>query len=152
MKTCKHCSLDLSEENFYKQIQRSPSGKICNYLDSICKTCRKIYSLNRRRELKRQCVEYLGGACKDCGLIDDPVVYDFHHLDPSKKELAFGDSINRSFESLKTELDKCVCLCANCHRKRHLLPLQNVGLEAAMEEIPGMNNPASKECPVGLTA
>ena len=62
----------------------------------------------------------MGGKCADCGLKDDPSVFDFHHLDPSKKEIAFGSRGGKSFDTLKPELDKCILLCANCHRKRHI--------------------------------
>jgi hypothetical protein len=78
-----------------------------------------ILTWNSGKEIKEKAIEYLGGKCTDCGLVDEPCVYDFHHLDPTQKEIAFGSRGGKSFESLKPELDKCVLLCANCHRKRH---------------------------------
>ena len=43
-----------------------------------------------------------------------------HHLDPSKKSFAVSQSAARvSLRRLKEELEKCVCLCMNCHAKVH---------------------------------
>lgn len=119
MKNCKKCKEDKHENEYYSQIQRGKNGQEWPYLDPYCKKCRIEYSTNRSLEIKIEAINYLGGSCQDCGLIDKPCVYDFHHLDPSKKEIAFGSRGGKSFESLKPELDKCVLLCANCHRKRH---------------------------------
>lgn len=44
--------------------------------------------------------------------------YDFHHLDPNQKDFSIGKQ-SKSFAVIRSELDKCVLLCSNCHRKRH---------------------------------
>jgi len=74
-----------------------------------------------REELRRRIVEYLGGKCQRCGLVDDPVVYDCHHLDPAKKDMRVSSLIRRTknWERILVEVDKCVLLCSNCHRKEH---------------------------------
>ena len=120
MKICKKCTQEKEDSDFYKGTQRGINGQVWFYLDSYCKKCRIEYSINRSKEVKAKAVEYLGGKCVDCDLIDDICIYDFHHIDPTKKELAFGQRGGKSFESLKLELDKCVLLCSNCHRKRHV--------------------------------
>lgn len=57
--------------------------------------------------------------CEDCGDDRTPVL-DFHHLDPSTKEVNVGHVVGRwPFERLMKEIEKCVVLCANCHRMRH---------------------------------
>lgn len=76
------------------------------------------------RQAKRLAVTYKGSCCFDCGLRTDVLsVYDFHHLDPKKKDFSFRDVRRRCRleldAELKAELDKCVMLCANCHRIRH---------------------------------
>lgn len=43
---------------------------------------------------------------------------EFHHLDPSEKDPDYY-SLKIDFDKLKPELDKCVLLCANCHREKH---------------------------------
>lgn len=72
-------------------------------------------------EKKQRAVDYLGGKCNDCGGTFPLPVYDFHHLDPNEKEHNLGDIIRRkSFSTVEKELSKCVLLCANCHRIRHM--------------------------------
>jgi hypothetical protein len=106
-------------ECFYEQVQRGPKGQVWHYFDSFCKKCRVRYQSERRRQIKRKCVEYLGGECQKCQLKTDRVeVYDFHHPDPDGKDFTIGKQA-KSFEALKAELDKCVLLCANCHRLAH---------------------------------
>src|SRR5574343_385892 len=72
------------------------------------------------REFKMTCVNYKGGACESCGLVDIPDVYDFHHKKPQEKEFAIAAKGLTSFtDEVKRELDKCSLLCANCHRREH---------------------------------
>lgn len=49
------------------------------------------------------------------------VIFDFHHLNPSEKDVDWSKLRLKSDESIKNELNKCVLLCSNCHRKRHHL-------------------------------
>ncbi len=75
----------------------------------------------RRRVLKQKSIEYKGGRCVCCGYADHPGVLDFHHLDPLTKEFSIGDKgYTRSWEKIKGELDKCILVCANCHREIEL--------------------------------
>lgn len=116
-KICKICLKNLPIENFYKQKAYN-GNKIYDTWDCYCKSCRSEFSSENRKKLKIQAIEYKGGKCTRCGLKDDPCVYDFHHLNPKEKEFSLGKR-NLSFDKIKDELDKCVLLCANCHRKEH---------------------------------
>lgn len=86
-----------------------------------CKKCNIVAVTRRRKELKLKSIKYLGGSCKDCNLEDPcPAIYDFHHLDPSKKDFNISrKGYTYSWDKVKKELDKCILLCSNCHRKRH---------------------------------
>lgn len=45
---------------------------------------------------------------------------EFHHLDPNEKDFGIASSgATRTFEKIKVELDKCIMVCANCHREIH---------------------------------
>jgi hypothetical protein len=74
--------------------------------------------LKRLRNIKSRLVEYMGGVCKHCGNKYPDVVFDFHHLDPSNKEVT-TNLRNRSYESALKEVKKCIMLCSNCHRIEH---------------------------------
>jgi hypothetical protein len=48
-------------------------------------------------------------------------MFDFHHVDRNNKSFELGDKIeSRKWEDVKNELDKCMMLCAICHRKQHI--------------------------------
>lgn len=72
-----------------------------------------------RRNNKKRAIEYLGGRCIKCGGIFHPDVYDFHHKDGDEKDVCVAKLLGRKFEKITEELDKCVLLCANCHRIEH---------------------------------
>jgi hypothetical protein len=44
---------------------------------------------------------------------------DFHHVDPRNKEKEIARMITYRWESIVSELSKCIVVCANCHRKIH---------------------------------
>jgi hypothetical protein len=77
----------------------------------------------KRRGVKRQCVDHLGGKCAICGYCRSLVALDFHHLDPTLKSKGIGILIQEDLEfenlTLQVELDKCVLLCCRCHRELH---------------------------------
>lgn len=79
------------------------------------------YKSQKRRWLKRKidAIDYMGGKCADCGGTFHYSQYEFHHLDPSTKEYNWSKMRLRTLSSMRAELDKCVMLCANCHRFRH---------------------------------
>jgi hypothetical protein len=131
-KKCKNCGEMKSTEDFYPQKAYNNSV-VYDTWDCYCKSCRLKTSSERRRNLKKIAIEYLGGKCVDCGESRDiPAIYDFHHLDPNKKDFSIGKQAKK-FDSVKSELDKCVLVCANCHRIRHSQDHKEVGLEAATD-------------------
>ena len=74
----------------------------------------------RRLKLRTMAKEYKGGKCTLCGYNKYLGALDFHHLDPSKKDFGISvDGFTRSWEKIKRELDKCILICANCHREVH---------------------------------
>ena len=112
-KYCPKCKITKSISDFY--IRRGTQTH------SYCKSCVLAQTVERQRNLKRLSVEYKGLTCFDCGIVDHPCVYDFHHIDPSQKDFTIAHRKQYKFdESIKKELDKCVLLCSNCHRKRHV--------------------------------
>jgi hypothetical protein len=39
----------------------------------------------------------------------------FHHLDPSVKLFAMSMATGKSLAAYRTEVEKCILVCANCH-------------------------------------
>jgi 5-methylcytosine-specific restriction endonuclease McrA len=74
-----------------------------------------------RKKIREQYQDYKKTlSCLVCGE-NEPACLDFHHTNPSEKEMAVREILNknRSFARLMEEVKKCVVLCSNCHRKFH---------------------------------
>jgi len=82
----------------------------------------------RRKKVREMSIKYKGGSCVACGYSKCLEALDFHHIDEVKK--SFGISAKgytRSWKSIQSELDKCILICANCHRELHAGLLQPSG-------------------------
>ena len=73
----------------------------------------------RRFRAKAAAIKYLGEKCTKCGWHGNQAALQFHHKDPSKKDFIIGNVANKSWDSIKKELQKCILLCANCHMIEH---------------------------------
>lgn len=72
----------------------------------------------RRRKIKAMAIEYKGGKCIGCGYNRYQGALELHHVNPHEKIFGIGDKgYTRSWDKVKSEIDKCVLLCANCHRE-----------------------------------
>jgi hypothetical protein len=81
----------------------------------------RIYAqkLGRRRKLKLELIQLLGGKCNICGYSKSPAAFDFHHAKGDKENLISIMIKDSSKEKLLKEANKCILLCANCHRELH---------------------------------
>ena len=86
---------------------------------SYCKECLVQSNLSRQRKTKELAVDYKGGCCSICGYNKCIAALDFHHINPSEKDRRYFNMRGGLSVNLKTELDKCVLLCSNCHREIH---------------------------------
>lgn len=84
-----------------------------------CKKCNYEKLDNARRKYKRLLVEYKGGKCEKCGKVYRDEVFDFHHKNPNEKEFGISTFKVLNIDKLKNEADKCILVCANCHREIH---------------------------------
>ena len=78
---------------------------------------RRYEASQRRLRLKQEAVEYMGGKCVICGYTRCFSALEFHHLDPNTKDFAI--SAKMSWETIRTELDKTILVCSNCHKEIH---------------------------------
>lgn len=121
MKTCPKCRKQFPDTNEYFYVKSKATGKRQSY----CKQCNHQNTLDRQREFKNKIVEYMGGKCARCGYNKCNAALQFHHLDPTEKDFNLSKVRHTSWknnsEKIKTELDKCIMLCANCHFEEHAL-------------------------------
>lgn len=96
------------------------------------------YEKQVERALKRklELIEYKGGKCEKCGYCRNISALDFHHTNPSEKsfQLDARHLSNTTIDKLKHELDKCVLLCANCHREIHYPQCEKAEVERRLNE------------------
>lgn len=129
-KICSICKIDKSITEY--AIKEKNRG----LRTSECKACHRIirglyYKKNTIKERKRT-KEYKAEVilkvrlykqdlmCSVCSESHISCLH-FHHTDPLEKEynIAQMASKGKSFKSIKSEIDKCTVLCANCHCKLH---------------------------------
>lgn len=105
----------------YVQRECKTHGKTryAHYGESYrCQKCTTERVAERRRKAKEILVERHGGGCRICGYNKYIGALDFHHVDPSTKKFALSArGLTKGIDTLKKEADKCVLLCANCHRE-----------------------------------
>lgn len=107
------CALTYYYKNKDKQKQKHKQWYEKN--KDYCLEQQKI----KKRERKLWAIDYLGNKCSNCFNIYHPSVYEFHHRIPEEKDKDPSKMMLLSKERLKVELDKCILLCANCHRFLH---------------------------------
>lgn len=132
-KICTECKQEQSVTEFYWQKDRATRM-------SQCKTCRKKYlpipkKKNEIEELRRKyqtenatklrtwkkakAIELLGNCCTKCKNHFPLYIYDFHHKDPTTKDVSPAKIFCRSWEKIEKDLINFTLLCANCHRETH---------------------------------
>ena len=122
-KACCYCERVFPATNqfFHRSVSR------WDKLGAACRECQKKYRhewqkrnseymLTRGRERKRRLIQMLGGVCVDCGFSGHQAAMDFDHKDPVAKRFLVSGNLNRKWEVLVEEANKCELRCANCHR------------------------------------
>ena len=89
---------------------------------------------NYRTRLKDRAVYVMGDKCQCCGYNKTNSALEFHHLDPSQKDFSISTNSNRSWKSVRNELQKCVLVCANCHREIHCNIIDTTDLKSSLNE------------------
>lgn len=93
-------------------------------LRSDCKQCHSDY-IKKIYQNKRIAVGQIKQSlqCSKCGYNEYPVALDFHHLNPKEKDTSVARMLanNYTLDKIMDEINKCICLCANCHRIFHFL-------------------------------
>jgi len=103
---CKECG-EANPDNFYPNPRKK------------CKKCHNKETAKIGRNRRIEAIKLLGGACQECGYDKCYSALEFHHLDPSTKDVNYSGMRGWSFEKIKKEIKNCILLCANCHREEH---------------------------------
>ena len=112
---CPQCNQTKEAKDFYTRTDR-PGNKAYSY----CKACHNDNMKKRQKNVKQQCVDYKGGKCQICNYSTCVSALEFHHIcELEDKQFAIAQYKNQSFNTVRSELDKCVLSCANCHREIH---------------------------------
>lgn len=135
MKTliCSKCKKEKSTNDFHRSSTRKTGCQ------STCKECCKIYNketyknyyknnkvflVEKNNQFKLRCLEAVNTIKSSYGCLfckeNNPCCLDFHHVNKEDKI----DGISRLLHShdvkqLIEEINKCVVVCSNCHRKLH---------------------------------
>ena len=129
MKICTKCKVNKNLEDFcFRSISKG-------IRQTVCKECQKTYKLKyyynnkqshylRNRKTIKQLKSFVDDFKSKTGCLlceeSDSCCLDFHHLNPSTKIKEVSLMVREgSKKRILNEIEKCVCLCANCHRKVH---------------------------------
>jgi len=104
-----------SKPTVLRYIQTQPKVKLS---EEELKKNKVTTVISWRKRIKQKLVEYKGGCCEKCGYNKCLGALDFHHKNPLEKDFGIG-GVTKSFEKMKKEVDKCILVCANCHREIH---------------------------------
>jgi hypothetical protein len=95
-----------------------------NKCDIICSNCHRKEHTNTYKYLTKKAKYVLElkqkSCCSKCGL-SVPECLDFHHIDDNKTDGIGAMLRNKNIllEDIKTEIQKCIIVCSNCHREIH---------------------------------
>lgn len=131
MKECYKCG-ETKEKTEFSVNEKKKDG-----LNSECKECQKKYFKEYYKNNKEKCIKAvmqnnfskkaffdnlkIKTGCKHCGYKDHPAALQFHHTDPKSKVFNIGSNYHLPIEIIQQEIDKCIILCANCHKIEHCI-------------------------------
>lgn len=120
-KICTKCGIEKSVEDFHWRNKSAGTRR------SECKECHNKQVKSRYKENK-QVIDNLkdGKSCIRCGYNECIEALDYHHIDPSTKTNTVAKlATHYNLKDSLAETEKCILLCANCHRYFHYLERQN---------------------------
>lgn len=110
--------------------------------NSYCKECNRKYQKQHYENNKRDYIlksknrkinikEFINNIkinskCLKCNE-NDIACLDFHHINDNTKDFNIAKAMLHSYslEKIQSEINKCIILCSNCHRKLHYYQLSS---------------------------
>ena len=109
--------MPIKDLEIRKQKQKLYSKK---YYEKNKKEIIKTIGANKKKAAKRFAEFKATLHCTRCGQ-NHPATLDFHHVEKSKDNVHLHLLVRHGYfwKRIMQEVDKCVVLCANCHRIHH---------------------------------
>ena len=116
----------------YRTKNRAKKCIICDKLLNLnlpSNKCSSCWSKARRYRVKLAIISYLGGSCQECGWQGHVTGFDVHHKLDEKKDFTISEAYYFNLKRIKDEVDKCILLCARCHRLEHRITMSEKFIE-----------------------
>lgn len=114
MVKCRWCNVEFIKQNSSQFYCSKQCSKLSRNKQNIIKVAK------RRKALKLNALHYKGNKCQICSYSRLADALEFHHIEPEHKDFGISQKGHtRSWEKIKKELDKCILVCAICHRECH---------------------------------
>lgn len=114
-KICTKCKKEFPIDQFNWRDKKKGTRR------SECKFCHSNFMKQKYQE-KRNIIDELKSQCK-CAKCGDnrSYVLDYHHINPEEKDEKISRMISNNYnlDKIEQEINKCIVLCANCHREFH---------------------------------
>ena len=117
MKLCRYCHKYYPESEF--GVDLTTKKKV--YRRHKCRCCYRATKRKLSKKYRQWLIDYKKKhKCTKCGIADYRVL-EFHHSHDTDKEFSIGEAVsnNYGFKRIKEEVEKCIIICANCHRIIH---------------------------------
>lgn len=134
---CQDCATNQSIESFRIITKKGgSSGRL-----HTCMDCESKKKSDQRSNFKQICLDYKTSqtgltGCEICGYNRCNQALEFHHVDPKQKDFRLSKNRTKVGVKVREELDKCMVVCANCHREIHngVIDLEGNDLLTVMKE------------------
>ena len=94
--------------------------KISEEQRQISSLSRKLYDRKFAVRTRIEIINQAGNKCVECGYSQNPLILQFHHLNPEQKKDKMARIIqNGNKQEIEDEVKKCIILCPNCHAIIH---------------------------------
>ena len=125
-KSC-HCKIKLS----WKAVGRKHPREGTKLDEDHYRKIKRDWSKRNKHSRKKKLVQKFGNECNRCKQKNLPMcVYEFHHLDGTKKKDRISNMLGRTdYTNVLEEAEKCIMVCSNCHKIIHYG-------ESTIQEIP----------------
>src|SRR5882724_4487450 len=111
MTVCCRCKNNKQESDF--SFRSTRPGKLKSY----CKKCSSESVSESRRKKRIKIITLMGSKCSSCGYFKCQRALELHHVNRNEKSSTFRSILSWTWKRILKELERCILLCANCHRE-----------------------------------